>query len=350
MKDSYLEDDIKFICESLDKNVINFFEGKKIILTGAYGFLGRYFVEIFDNLNRNFLNKKILVHCIDNSITGNKSLISKKNEYFKFYDKDASKKLILKDDIDIVIHAAGIASPFYYQAYPLETLEVAINGTKNFLDFAKEKNAKFIFFSSSEIYGDPDQNNIPIKESYNGNLPTMSSRSCYDEGKRVGETLTHIYNRKYGIHTNVIRPFNVFGPGMQDTDYRVLPNFAKLIRLSKPLTVYGNGNQTRTFTYIVDAMIGYLLTISNGQSGEAYNIGTPNPELSILDLVSYLEIALEKKLEVNITKYPNSYPADEPRRRCPDITKANEHLNFHPKMDLVKSLKKYINWSVNFHN
>jgi len=177
----------------------------------------------------------------------------------------------------------------------------------------------------------------------------MGSRSCYDEGKRVGETLTYIYNRKYGVHTNVIRPFNVFGPGMQETDYRVLPNFAKLIRVAQPLSVYGNGNQTRTFTYIVDAMIGFLLTIAKGHTGEAYNIGTPKPELSILDLVNCLEKALDKKLDVHITKHPDSYPSDEPKRRCPDIKKANIHLNFYPHMDIIKSLKKYIDWSINFH-
>lgn len=350
MKSFYLDDDIKIICESLDNDTLNFLENKTIILTGAYGFLGRYFLKIFSYLNENYLKKDIKIFGIDNSITGNSSLLNLKQNNFKFYNQDALNDISINSDIDIIIHAAGIASPFYYKAYPLETLDVAITGTRKFLELAKNKNSKFIFFSSSEIYGDPDKNNIPIKESYNGNLPSMGSRSCYDEGKRVGETLTYIYNRKYGVHTNVIRPFNVFGPGMQESDYRVLPNFAKLIRTGKPLSVYGDGNQTRTFTYIVDAMIGFLLTISKGQTGEAYNIGTPSPELSILQLVSNLEKALDKKLDVNIAKHPDSYPSDEPNRRCPDITKANIHLNFYPKMDIINSLKKYIEWSINFHS
>tara|TARA_B100000242_G_C43029522_1_gene479529 strand:- start:295 stop:1347 length:1053 start_codon:yes stop_codon:yes gene_type:complete len=350
VKEFYLDEDIKLICDLMPKSNLKYFEGKKIILTGAYGFLGRYFLKIFSYLNQNHLQNKLQVFGIDNSITGNSNLLNLDEENINFFNNDATDKFEVDSDIDIIIHAAGIASPFYYKAYPLETLDVAITGTRNFLELSKEKKSKFIFFSSSEIYGDPDINNIPIKESYNGNLPSMGSRSCYDEGKRVGETLTYIYNRKFNIHTNVIRPFNVFGPGMQETDYRVLPNFAKLIRENKPLKVYGNGNQTRTFTYIVDAMIGFLSTIANGITGEAYNIGTPNPELSILDLVKNIEQAINKKLDINITKHPDSYPSDEPKRRCPDITKASIQLDFKPQMDLKESLKKYIDWSINFHS
>ena len=144
---------------------------------------------------------------------------------FKFLIKDVCETFNFKDHIDLIIHAAGIASPYYYRKKPIETLDVAIKGTRNSLDLAKKHNSKGIFFSSSEIYGDPDPKQIPIKENYRGNISSMGPRACYDESKRIGETLCYIYNNSFDVHTNIIRPFNVYGPGMNQKDYRVLPNF-----------------------------------------------------------------------------------------------------------------------------
>ena len=148
-----------------------------------------------------------------------------KDSNFTFIKKDVSKKFSFNRKVDIVIHAAGIASPFYYRKKPIETLEVAINGTRNCLDIARKNKAKFIFFSSSEIYGDPDDSNVPTKETYRGNVSSLGPRACYDESKRVGETLCYIYKYYYNLHTNIIRPFNVYGPGMNQKDYRIFPNF-----------------------------------------------------------------------------------------------------------------------------
>jgi UDP-glucuronate decarboxylase len=170
-------------------------------------------------------------------------------------------------------------------------------------------------------------------------------RTCYDESKRVGETLCYIFHNMHGTATNTIRPFNVFGPGMQEADYRVLPNFGSLIKANRPLTVYGSGDQTRTFCYITDAMVGFLRVILKGVPGEAYNIGNPKPEISMLGLIERIEAVLGRKLTYNVIEYPDSYPADEPLRRCPDIRKARLQLDYQPFVDLDEGLRRFLSWS-----
>jgi UDP-glucuronate decarboxylase len=247
--------------------------------------------------------------------------------------------------VDYVIHAAGIASPFYYRAYPLETLEVAITGTRNALELATRQHARFTFFSSSEIYGDPDPVHVPTQESYRGSVSCRGPRACYDESKRVGETLCYVFHEKFGTATTAIRPFNVYGPGMQEIDYRVLPNFASRIKAGKPLNLYGTGVQTRTFCYIADALVGFLLTILKGVPGEVYNIGNPTPEVSMQDLVKTIEEVLGRPVPYTVIEYPDSYPADEPMRRCPDIRKARLQLKYEPRVTLPDGLKRFLGWT-----
>jgi UDP-glucuronate decarboxylase len=213
------------------------------------------------------------------------------------------------------------------------------------LNLATAHDARFTFFSSSEIYGDPDPKHVPIQESYRGNVSCQGPRACYDESKRTGETLCYIFHSTEGTHTNVIRPFNVFGPGMQETDYRVLPNFASRIKGGLPLHVYGSGNQTRTFCYITDAMVGFMLVILKGVAGEAYNIGNPKPEISMVDLVKRIEKVSTRDVAYDIVEYPDSYPADEPNRRAPDIRKAGLQLKYEPGVDLDNGLKRFLDWS-----
>ena len=320
-------------------------QGKHVVLTGGRGFLGRYFCEIFHRFNLN--NKiKIQLTVIDNlSMSG--KLGEKWSEYkdFKFLKQDSCLSIKINKKIDYFIHAAGIASPFYYRKFPLETLDVAVKGIRNILELAKTKKSKVVFFSSSEIYGDPEKKNIPIKESYRGNVSSMGPRACYDESKRLGETLCYIYREKFNLNINIIRPFNVYGPGMQQTDYRVLPNFASKIKSNKKLLIYGNGKQTRTYCYITDAMTGFLKVVTNGKSGEAYNIGNPKPELSVEDLFKNIKKISNNKINFKIVKHPKSYPADEPQRRCPDINKAKKQLKYKPEINLKTGLKRFLKWT-----
>ncbi|MBT7487564.1 MAG: NAD-dependent epimerase/dehydratase family protein, partial [Rhodospirillales bacterium] len=273
MREKMLRSDITEIVSRLGDGA-KAFAGKTVLLTGGRGFLGRYFMEVFAALNAEILEEPVRLVALDNMITaGELGADVPESEHVEFIKHDVIKPFDFDGPLDYVIHAAGIASPYYYRAYPLETLEVAISGTRNMLELAESKGARFTFFSSSEIYGDPDPKHVPMSESYRGNVSCQGPRACYDESKRVGETLCYIFHTKDGTETNTIRPFNVFGPGMQETDYRVLPNFASRIKAGLPLNVYGSGDQTRTFCYITDAIVGFLLVVLKGVPGEAYNIG-----------------------------------------------------------------------------
>jgi UDP-glucuronate decarboxylase len=320
--------------------------GKTVLLTGARGFLGRYFAEVLVHLNAHVLDRPCRMIAVDNLITAGEAgakMADRPN--IVWMKHDVMQPLALDGPVDYVVHAAGIASPFYYRAFPLETLGVAINGTRNMLDLALKYRARFTFFSSSEIYGDPDPAHVPTPESYRGQVSCQGPRACYDESKRVGETLCYIFHEKDGVATNVIRPFNVYGPGMQETDYRVLPNFASRIKNGQPLNIYGSGNQTRTFCYVTDAMVGFLRVILKGIAGQTYNIGNPVPEVSMLDLARTIEKVLGRPVPHNVIEYPDSYPADEPNRRCPDIRKARLQLEFAPEVGLEEGLRRFLHWS-----
>ena len=175
----------------------------------------------------------------------------------------------------------------------------------------------------------------------------MGPRACYDESKRIGETLCYIYKNSFDVHTNIIRPFNVYGPGMNQKDYRVLPNFISNIVNNKDVNIYGTGKQTRTYCYISDAIEGFLRIIAKGVSGEAYNIGNNKPEISVIELVSLLQKIHQKKFYSKKINYPDSYPEDEPQRRCPDIAKAKKDLNYFPKVNLEDGLRNYLKWAKN---
>ena len=342
---SLLSSDIREIADALGDKA-DAFAGKTVMLTGGRGFLGRYFAEVFVYLNEKVLKKPCRLVVVDNLITaGKEGAETDDRPNVTFIKHDVIRPLEWDDDLDFVVHAAGIASPFYYRAYPLETLEVATAGTKNMLTLAERHGARFAFFSSSEIYGDPDANHVPTPESYRGNVAAQGPRACYDESKRVGETLCYVFHESKGLASNTIRPFNIYGPGMQETDYRVMPNFASLIKAGRPLHVYGSGAQTRTFCYVTDAMNGFLRVITDGVPGEAYNIGNPKPEISMLDLARRMEKAAGRKLETSLIEYPDSYPADEPQRRCPDITKARRQIGFEPRVGLDEGLRRFLGWT-----
>lgn len=345
MTDFILSSDVSEIVENLGDSA-EAFTDKTVMLTGGRGFLGRYFMEIFAYLNKNVLKKPCRLIVLDNLITaGREGSVIPDTENVKFIRHDVAKPLEIKEKPDYVIHAAGIASPFYYRAFPLETLETAVAGTKNMLELAARNQARFTFFSSSEIYGDPDPKHVPTPESYRGHVSCQGPRACYDESKRLGETLCYIFHEMHGARTNTIRPFNVFGPGMQETDYRAMPNFASRIKAGKALSIYGSGNQTRTFCYITDAMNGFLRVIIHGVPGEAYNIGNPKPEVSMVDLTKRVEKVLGRKVAYNIIEYPDSYPADEPQRRCPDIRKAMLQIKYEPTIDLDEGLRRFFTWT-----
>ncbi len=341
-----VETDINEIVSRIE-DVVDVFSGKRLVFAGGGGFLGRYFRAVIAQLNRKRLDQPCELVVIDNLITASADEKIDGN-YCSFLERDVAERIEIHGTVDFVINAAGIASPFYYRAYPLETLKAAVDGTRNLLELAEAKRAKFVFFSSSEIYGNPDSRNVPTQESYRGSVASMGPRACYDESKRLGETLCFIYHDHYGLETNVIRPFNVYGPGMQETDYRILPNFASNIKAGRTLKVYGSGKQTRTYCYVTDAMNGFFRVIARGVAGEAYNVGAPEPEIGVVELIKRIEKVLNDSIPHDHVEYPDSYPADEPQRRCPDIRKARQQLGYEPLIDLDEGLDRYLSWA-NIH-
>jgi UDP-glucuronate decarboxylase len=340
--DSDIEEIFLTMKPSLEK-----LSGKTIVITGAAGFLGRYFLSVFARANQS-MEIPIKMIGIDNYITSNEEY-SESNyrnlPNLEWIYGDALIASQLPNKFDYILHAAGIASPQHYRANPLLTIDVTINVTRSLLERAKTDNSRMIFFSSSEIYGDPAPEFVPTSEDYRGNVSVRGPRACYDESKRLGETLCWIYQTYYDTKVFVVRPFNVYGPGMMPTDYRVLPNFAASIKEGNALNVYGDGLQTRTFCYVTDAIIGFLKVLLDAPAPDVFNIGNPKPEISMLDLVQEIGIVLGRKIELTNQDYPESYPADEPNRRCPNITKAQSIINFQPKVSLNEGLSRFFDWT-----
>ena len=311
---------------------------KKILVTGGAGFIG-------SNLINKLINEDNEIICVDNLFTGNKkniyTFLDKPN--FTFILHDVTFPLYL--EVDEIYHLACPASPVHYQRNPVQTTKTCVMGTINMLGLAKRTKAKILQASTSEIYGDPDNKNVPTKENYRGNVNSMGPRACYDESKRLGETLCYIYSNYFNVHTNIIRPFNVYGPGMRQNDYRIFPNFISNILNNKALRIYGTGNQTRTYCYISDAIEGFLRVTALGKSGEAYNIGNTKPEISVKEIVKIFKNLAKNKIKSKIIKYPSSYPKDEPQRRSPNINKAIKDLKYKPKVTLQKGLKNYLLWA-----
>lgn len=325
------------------------FAGKTILLSGGAGFLGRHFVSAFRRLNRDVLARPCRVISADNYITGQQiSLHDNGRHDPNVVDMwaDVTYPLPIREDVHFMLHAAGVASPAFYLKYPLETIESAVEGSRNLLDLARRSKALegFLLFSSSEIYGDPDPGAIPTKETYCGYVSSTGPRACYDESKRLAETIATVYHQHYQVPVTIVRPFNIFGPGMSHADRRVVPNFTYNALNGLPLPVHGDGRQTRTFCYITDAIVGFLKVLLRGRTGEAYNIGNSNNEISMADLAK-LYGDMIPGATFSLIPYPDSYPAGEPQRRCPDVTKAAVDLGYASTVDLRDGLARFFRWA-----
>ncbi|MBI3046090.1 MAG: NAD-dependent epimerase/dehydratase family protein [Candidatus Harrisonbacteria bacterium] len=344
--------DIDSIITSIEKEAVNF-SGKTILMSGGAGFLGNYIISALLRLNDSLLKTNpCKVIAMDNFITG--SSLSEnltKNPNFQFIEHDVRKPLPEDLNADFLIHAAGLASPYYYRKFPLETIEVAVNGTKNFLEFAKNKKVQsLLYFSSSEIYGDPEPRFIPTPETYWGNVSAIGPRACYDESKRLGETLCMTYYQLYKVPVKIVRPFNVYGPGMKANDYRVIPTFMVKAIKEEPLPVHDRGNQTRTFCYITDATQGFLKVLASNKNGEVYNVGKNEEEINMMSLAAIISNLANNKAQAQLIAYPESYPAGEPQRRCPDLTKIKKELSYNPSIDLKTGLARTLAWYKNLIN
>lgn len=348
MSAQLVSDDIAEIAKNLSDEEAHKLEGKTVLISGGSGFLGKYLVGALCYLNDTRLNVPCKIISTDNFITGSP------HPHFNYKGRsdllevwaDISQPLPIREDIHFIMHAAGLASPVYYKKFPLETIDSAVTGIRNLLELSrKNKNLEgFLFFSSSEIYGDPDESAVPTPETYHGYVSSVGPRACYDESKRLGETIAVVYHEQFGTPVTIVRPFNVFGPGMGHADRRVLPMFAYKAINKQSIPVHGDGHQTRTFCYITDAITGFFKVMLSGKHGESYNIGSSDNEISMKNLAE-LFIKLEGSgASFNLIPYPDNYPGGEPQRRCPDITKAKEDLTFSPKVTLEDGLRRFIEW------
>ncbi len=341
-----VQEDIQTIVRGIRKQA-KALAGKTVLVTGGAGFLGTYFVSVFDELNKNVLSKPCKVVVLDNYITSKKKNILGVSfgKHVSILQHDVRTPYAHRGRVDYIIHAAGIASPVFYMAHPLETIEVATKGTQHMLELARvKKPISMLSFSSSEIYGDPHPDYIPTPETYRGHVSSIGPRACYDESKRLGETLCMNYQKLHGVPVNIVRPFNVYGPGMRPDDYRVLPQFISCALRGSPLPIHGNGMQTRTYCYVTDAMIGFLKVLLSKQTGEVYNIGNQENEINLVNLADVVVSAVNDNARAVHVDYPQSYPADEPNRRCPDISKARVHLGYEPTVDLDKGVARLLEW------
>ncbi|MDQ5952255.1 MAG: UDP-glucuronate decarboxylase [Patescibacteria group bacterium] len=319
--------------------------GKTILLSGSSGFLGRHFLLNIQYLNAHVLEVPCRVIAIDNAIVGNgaDTFGAIIDQNFSHIAADICAPLRLEGPVDYVVHMAGIASPVFYMKYPLETIRAAVHGTENLLEFARVKKVKkFLVFSSSEIYGDPPDHAIPTPETYRGHVSTLGPRACYDESKRMAETLAMTYFSLYQVPVQIIRPFNVYGPGMHAVDRRVIPQFLTCALQGRPLPIHGHGRQTRSYCYISDAIAGFLKVMLEDGVGQVYNIGNPD-EISLNALAESVQRHCPG-VRVERIDYPAGYPAEEPMRRCPDIAKAKRELGYAPKIQLHEGIGRTLIW------
>lgn len=346
--DTLILEDSKEIIENLAEQN-NRFSGRTILLTGSAGFLGTQFIHYFAMLNDSgLLSKPLHVLAMDNFSRGEPDWVAscRKRDDISIIHADITDRLEIDDPVDFIIHAASIASPIYYRQHPIETMDANVLGLRQLLDFALQNVPEsMLFFSSSEIYGDPEMENIPTPESYLGRVSCTGPRACYDESKRFGETLCVEFNRIHKTPVKIVRPFNNYGPALKISDKRVLPDFFSDILAGKDIVMYSDGSPTRTFCYISDAMTGYLLALLSDADGESFNIGTDKPEVSMAELADMVVGLSAKPLRVVYQKAQEStYLQDNPNRRCPDINKAKRVLGYTPKVSLEEGLRRTNQW------
>ena len=308
-------------------------DNKTILIAGCAGFIGT-------NLTKRLLDLSLNVIGIDNLFSGkieNIELFSN-NPKYKFINHDIVipfeldiMNLLLKCNIAEIYHLAMPASPSFYQSEPIKTIETGVIGTMNILKLTVLLKSKILFTSTSEIYGDPEIS--PQTESYRGNVNTVGIRACYDESKRIGETLIYEYKRKYNIDAKIVRIFNTYGPYMSIDDGRVITNYIKCILNDKPLTIFGDGTQTRSFCYIDDMVTGLIKMMNSSKSGPI-NLGNPNSEFTMISLVKIFEKLVDKELKIEFMPLPE----DDPKQRKPDISKAILYLGWTPKTNIYSGI------------
>ena len=349
--------DLSYICSHLEEEFANM-AGKNLLITGGAGFLGYYLVQAVLYWNNQSDLSDIQVTVYDNYMRG-------VPDWLTALEGDSNLVLVKHDitnplpdemgNYQYIIHAASIASPIFYRKYPIETMDANVNGLRYLLEYcrAQKENGNpvegFLFYSSSEIYGDPAPDAIPTAEDYRGIVSCTGPRACYDESKRYGETLCVNFARQYDLPIKTARPFNNYGPGLKITDRRVLPDFARDVLAGRDIVMLSDGSPTRTFCYVADAIVGYFKILVRGRAGEAYNIGVEAPEISMARLAEIVVETAESLFDfqgkvIRKESSDKEYLIDNPNRRCPQIGKARKELGYDPKITLDEGIKRSLLW------
>jgi dTDP-glucose 4,6-dehydratase len=304
----------------------------RTVITGGAGFVGSHLCE-------RFLAEGHEVVCVDNLLTGHRRNITHLLEAprFSFVEHNVSEPIAIDGAVDNILHFASPASPADYLAHPIATLKVGSLGTHNALGLAKAKDARFLLASTSEVYGDPDVH--PQREDYWGHVNPIGPRGCYDEAKRFAEAITMAYHRFHGVKTRIVRIFNTYGPRMRLNDGRVLPAFMGQVLRGEPMSVYGKGDQTRSFCYVTDLVDG-IYRLLHADFNEPVNIGNPS-EITVLELAKEI-IAMVPGTRSTIAYEP--LPQDDPKRRRPDITRAQTLLGWNPTIDRAEGLVRTLEY------
>ncbi|SHS25521.1 UDP-glucuronic acid decarboxylase 1 [Mycobacteroides abscessus subsp. abscessus] len=344
--------DLQYIFRNLSELEKEKLKNSSILVTGCAGFLGYYLMSFFADYAKELSIKKIIA--IDNFKLGKPKWIQdldEMNDKVELYTFDITQFSAFDTekikDVDYIIHMASIASPTFYRKYPLETVDANIWGLRSLLEFYKDKQIQgFLFFSSSEVYGDPFSEYIPTSEDYRGNVASIGPRACYDEAKRFGETLCYLYAEKFNMPISIVRPFNNYGPGMRLNDKRLPADFAKAIVENKNLIIHSDGEPTRTFCYVTDAIVGYLKALVY-EPFDYFNIGIDQPEISIKEMANIYKEASSSIFQftpsVEFKKSEEtSYLTHNPLRRCPNISKAQKLLHYSPSISVAEGVPRFL--------
>ena len=339
LENIFLED-IEVISNEL-KEFYGELEGKTILIAGGKGFLGTYFTNVLTQINKK-LSKPIKIIVLDSLITS-KDKKENNDENTKFLEQDISKKFEINDNIDYIIHAASIASPPTYRKFPIKTVDVNYQGTKNLLEIAKEKKIKsMLLLSSSEIYGDPEI--FPTPESYVGKVSCTGPRACYDESKRLAETISILYFQQYNIPIKIARPFNVYGPYLNLDDGRIIPDFMNNAINKSEIIIHSDGSPTRSFCYVSDAISGFFKLLFSKHDGIICNVGN-DEEVSVKDVADTIKNIMAKPISIKIIKSDDpNYTKDNPQRRCPDLSLIKKSVKYIPQIDLEEGLERVYKW------
>jgi len=338
--DDIFLDDVRLISNDLNE-FYDKLEGKTILIAGGKGFLGTYFTNVLKQINK-ILSKPMKIIIMDNLITA-KDKENNVNSNVTLIEQDISKSFDFPDELHYIIHAASIASPPTYRKFPIKTVDVNYQGTKNLLEVARKKKIKsMLFLSSSEIYGDPEI--IPTPESYLGKVSCTGPRACYDESKRLAETISNLYFQQYEVPVKIARPFNVYGPYLNLDDGRIIPDFMSNAIKKSEIIIHSDGTPTRSFCYVSDAIRAFLKLLFSEHNGVTFNVGN-DEEISVKDVANMIQKIMEVPISIKLieSKDPN-YTKDNPQRRCPDLSLLKNSVNYAPEINFEEGLKRVYKW------